>query len=185
MTEAQALAEILLGKFGDLGRVLTAPRADLLDTAGMREEQVQMVDSARVALTALLRAKASEQPVLTSYAAVIDYLHATLAHSPKEAFRVIYLDRRNRIIADEEQGRGTVNHVPVYTREVIASALRHNASALVLAHNHPSGDPTPSDSDRKMTTAIMDAGAALGITVHDHIIIGHGKEFSFRANGII
>lgn len=116
---------------------------------------------------------------------MIDYCHTTMANSETEQFRVLYLDRKNTLIADEEQARGTVDHVPVYPREVVKRALEINASALILVHNHPSGDPTPSEADIAMTHQIRDAAEVLAIQIFDHLIIGKSKETSFRAEGYL
>jgi DNA repair protein RadC len=128
----------------------------------------------------MARAKVIQRPVMSSWAALIDYCHTAMAHLETEQFRVLYLDRKNVLIADEEQARGTVDHVPVYPREVAKRALELNASALILVHNHPSGDPTPSQSDIDMTARIQAACEALGITLHDHLIVGKSSELSFR-----
>jgi len=133
----------------------------------------------------LARSKVMNRPVLTSWAALIDYCHTAMAHAPIEQFRVLYLDRKNVLIADDEQARGTVDHVPVYPREVVRRALELNASAMILVHNHPSGDPTPSASDITMTRQIVAAAETMGITVHDHIIVGKSRELSFRGTGLL
>ena len=117
--------------------------------------------------------------------ALLDYCHTTMAHRETEQFRVIYLDRKNVVIGDEEQGKGTVDHVPGYPREVAKRALELNASALILVHNHPSGDPTPSQADIDMTQQIFAACSALGLTLHDHLIIGKSRELSFRSEGYL
>ena len=126
-----------------------------------------------------------QQPVLSGWEALLDYCHTAMAHRETEQFRVLYLDRKNVLIADEEQARGTVDHVPVYPREVAKRALELNASALILVHNHPSGDPTPSDSDIIMTRQILTALVALGLVLHDHLIIGKSNELSFRSEGFL
>ncbi len=123
--------------------------------------------------------------VISGWEAVLDYCHTTMAHRETEQFRVLYLDRKNVLIADEEQARGTVDHVPVYPREVVKRALELNASALILVHNHPSGDPTPSGADIDMTRQIDEAAQALGLTLHDHLIIGKSQELSFRSGGYL
>ena len=125
------------------------------------------------------------RPVLGSWQALLDYCHTAMAHAETEQFRLLYLDRKNNLIADEEQARGTVDHVPVYPREILRRALELNASALILVHNHPSGDPTPSDSDITMTARIAAAADAVGIVIHDHLIIGKSRELSFRAQGLL
>ena len=133
----------------------------------------------------LVRSKVMERHVLTSWDTLLDYCHTVMAHRETEQFRVLYLDRKNVLIADEEQAQGTVDHVPVYPREVVKRALELNASALILVHNHPSGDPTPSQMDIDMTLRIEDAARALSITLHDHLIIGKEKELSLRSEGFI
>jgi len=133
----------------------------------------------------MARSKMMRTHVVSSWDALLDYCHTTMAHRETEQFRVLYLDRKNVIIADEEQGKGTVDHVPVYPREVAKRALELNASALILVHNHPSGDPTPSQNDIDMTQQIHNACNALGLTLHDHLIIGKSRELSFRAEGYL
>ncbi|MCB1347400.1 MAG: DNA repair protein RadC, partial [Maritimibacter sp.] len=133
----------------------------------------------------LARARVLHRCAISSWEALLDYCRTTMAHLDTEHFRVLFLDRQNVLIADEEQGRGTVNHVPVYPREVAKRALELNASALILVHNHPSGDPTPSDSDVAMTDRIRAAVEALDITLHDHLVIGRGREVSFRDAGLL
>ncbi len=125
------------------------------------------------------------KPVLSSWDALLDYCHTAMAHRETEQFRVLFLDRKNVLVADEEQAKGTVDHVPVYPREIVKRALELNASALILVHNHPSGDPTPSEADRTMTRQVQDACAALGLVLHDHLIIGKERELSFRARGYL
>ena len=123
--------------------------------------------------------------VISSWDALLSYCRASMAHRETEQFRVFYLDRKNVLIADEEQARGTVDHVPVYPREVVRRALQLNASALILVHNHPSGDPTPSAADIDMTAQVGRAADVLGITLHDHVVIGRAGEVSFRADGYL
>ena len=123
--------------------------------------------------------------VITNWDALLDYCHTAMAHRETEQFRVLYLDRKNILIADEEQGKGTVDHVPVYPREVAKRALELNASALILVHNHPSGDPTPSQADIDMTNQIELACGALGLTLHDHLIVGKSRELSFKSEGYL
>lgn len=144
---------------------------------GLSEDQVALVLSS-------LRKQLSTQPILTSYDTVIDYLHGLIAHCPQEQFVVLYLDRKNRLITIT-QTPGTVDHVPVYPREVARHAILNDASAVILAHNHPSGDPTPSDADKTMTRSVLAALDTLGIVLHDHIIIGHSNEISFRSKGYL
>ena len=133
----------------------------------------------------MARARVMQRPVISGWDAVLDYCHTTMAHRAIEQFRVLYLDRKNVLIADEEQARGTVDHVPVYPRKVVKRALELNASSPILVHNHPSGDPTPSDSDIAMTDRISVAAKAVDILLHDHLIIGKERELSFRAAGYL
>ena len=132
-----------------------------------------------------MRAEVQDRPILTNWDALVAYLSAAMARERVEQFRVLFLDNKNRLLADEPQSRGTVNHTPVYPREVVRRALELHASALILAHNHPSGDPAPSPDDLAMTQEIKRAAASLGITLHDHVIIGNGRTVSFRANGLL
>jgi DNA repair protein RadC len=126
-----------------------------------------------------------KRQVVSSWDALLEYCQTTMAHRETEQFRVLYLDRKNVLIADELQARGTVDHVPVYPREVVKRALELNASAFILIHNHPSGDPSPSEADIDMTMQIQQAATALGITLHDHLIVGKSCELSFRAEGLL
>jgi DNA repair protein RadC len=133
----------------------------------------------------MARSRVMQRPVISSWEAVLDYCHTAMSHLQTEQFRVLFLDRKNVLIADEEQARGTVDHVPVYPREVVKRALELNASALILVHNHPSGDPTPSEADIAMTARIQDAAETMGIALHDHLIIGASCELSFRGAGYL
>jgi len=138
-----------------------------------------------VAALRLSEAPLKNQEVLNNWDRLMDYLTARLARERVEQFRVLFLDTKNRLIADEAQARGTVNHTPVYPREVVKRALELHATALILVHNHPSGDPTPSRADIEMTAEVKQAAAALGITLHDHLIIGRDRPLSFRREGLI
>ncbi|MFN3274788.1 MAG: RadC family protein, partial [Paracoccus sp. (in: a-proteobacteria)] len=133
----------------------------------------------------MARARVMHRPVLSGWQALLDYCHTAMAHREIEQFRVLFMDRKNVLIADEEQARGTVDHVPVYPREIIRRALELNASALILVHNHPSGDPTPSEADITMTARIAQAAESMGMTIHDHLIIGKSREISFRSEGLL
>ena len=133
----------------------------------------------------LARSRVLQKQVISSWDALLDYCRTAMAHREVEQFRVLYLDRKNILIADEEQARGTVDHVPVYPREVVKRALELNASALILVHNHPSGDPTPSEADILVTEQIETASRALSVTLHDHLIIGKSAEFSFKSAGYL
>jgi DNA repair protein RadC len=183
--DVKPLARRLLDMFGDLNRVVTAAPARLLQVEGVGEAVVQDLKILEALATRMMRARVMHRPVLSSWDALLDYCHTAMAHRETEQFRVLYLDRKNVLIADEEQARGTVDHVPVYPREVVKRALELNASALILVHNHPSGDPTPSSADISMTLQIRDAAQVLGLTLHDHLIVGKGREISFRGAGYL
>ena len=183
--DVKPLARLLLDSFGDFNRVITAPVARLLQIKGVGEAVVQDLKILEAAAQRMARAKVMQRAVLSSWDALLDYCHTAMAHRETEQFRILFLDRKNVLIADEEQARGTVDHVPVYPREVVKRALELNASALILVHNHPSGDPTPSDADILMTNQIRDAAETLGITLHDHLIVGRERETSFRAQGYL
>lgn len=183
--DVKPLARRLIEAFGDFNRVLSAPPARLQAVEGVGPAVVTELKIVEAAAQRLARARIMNRPVLSSWQALLDYCHTAMAHREIEEFRVLYLDRKNVLVADEEQARGTVDHVPVYPREIIRRALELNASALILVHNHPSGDPTPSDSDVAMTTRIAQAADCMGITIHDHLIIGKSRELSFRSEGLI
>ena len=181
--DVKPLARLLLDTFGDLNRVVTASPARLAAVKGVGEAVVQDLKILEALAQRMMRARVMNRPVLSSWDALLDYCHTAMAHRETEQFRILFLDRKNVLIADEEQAKGTVDHVPVYPREVVKRALELNASALILVHNHPSGDPTPSQADISMTLQVQDAAQVLGITLHDHLIIGKSREVSFRAAG--
>ena len=183
--DMKPLARRLLDRFGDFNRVLSADPARLADVDGVGPAIIVELKIVAAAAQRLARSRVIQRPVLTSWDALVDYCHTAMAHGEVEQFRVLYLDRKNVLIADEEQAKGTVDHVPVYPREIVRRALDLNASALILVHNHPSGDPTPSDPDIQMTRRIMQATETMGIVVHDHLIIGKDRELSFRASGLL
>lgn len=183
--DMKPLAHALLSAFGDLNRVITAPRPRLEEVKGVGEAVVTQLKLAEAIAQRMMRARVMNRPVLSSWDALLDYCHTAMAHRETEQFRLLFLDRKNTLIADEEQARGTVDHVPVYPREVVKRALEVNASALILVHNHPSGDPTPSQADITMTNQINDACRVLGLTLHDHLVIGKSREVSFRSEGYL
>lgn len=183
--DVKPLARELLEKFGDFNRVLSAPPERLAEVKGVGEAVITDLKVVEAAAHRMARAKVLQKHVISSWDAILDYCHTTMAHRETEQFRVLYLDRKNVLIADEEQAKGTVDHVPVYPREVAKRALELNASALILVHNHPSGDPTPSQADIDMTQQIQQACTALGLTLHDHLIIGKSRELSFRGQGYL
>ena len=183
--DVKPVAQRLLKTFGDFNRVLSAPPNRLIEVRGIGESVAIDLKIVEAAAHRLSRARVMDKPVLSGWDTLLDYCRTTMAHRETEQFRVLYLDRKNVLVADDEQAKGTVDHVPVYPREVIKRALDLNASALILVHNHPSGDPTPSESDISMTREIGGAASALKLVLHDHLIIGKSAEFSFRANGYL
>lgn len=183
--DVKPLARALIDTFGDFNRVLSAPTTQLTKVKGCGPAVVTELKIIEAAAHRLARAKVMQRHVMSSWDSVLDYCHTVMAHRDTEQFRILFLDTKNALIADEEQGKGTVDHVPVYPREVVKRALELNATSVILVHNHPSGDPTPSEADINMTRQINDAAQALSITVHDHIIIGKSRETSFRALGLL
>jgi len=188
--DVKPLAKELLRVFGGLWPLLQAPpeklRAVKVDGLSMGgDAAVASVMVVGAAALRGMRQRVLKKPVLASWNAVLEYCRAAMAHQGVEQFRVLYLDRKNALIADEVSQRGTVDHTPVYPREVVKRALELEASAVVLVHNHPSGDPTPSRADIEMTRDIVKAAAAVGISVHDHIIIGKGAEAGFKSLGLL
>ncbi len=183
--DVKPLARALMDRFGDFNRVITASEPRLRDIEGVGDAVVTELKIVEAAAHRMARARVMKTQVLSSWDALLDYCHTAMAHRETEQFRVLYLDRKNVLIGDEEQAKGTVDHVPVYPREVAKRALELNASAVILVHNHPSGDPTPSQSDIDMTQKVNAACDALGLTLHDHLIIGKSQELSFRAEGYL
>lgn len=181
--DVKPLARLLLDTFGDFNRVISAPVARLKDVDGVGESVVLHLKIIEAAAQRMMRARVLHRPVLSSWDELLEYCQTAMAHREIEQFRILFLDRKNVLIADEEQARGTVDHVPVYPREVVKRALELNASALILVHNHPSGDPTPSEADISITLQIDDACRTLGLTLHDHLIIGKSCELSLRSQG--
>jgi DNA repair protein RadC len=183
--DVKPLARRLLNEFGDIATVLSAPVPRLEQVPGVGPAVALELKVVEAVAHRMARAKVLRRHVVSSWAQLLDYCHTVMAHREQEQFRVLYLDRKNVLIADEEQGRGTVDHVPVYPREVVKRALELNASAMIVVHNHPSGDPTPSRADIDMTAQIEAAAKALGLVLHDHLIIGRERELSFRAEGLL
>ncbi len=181
--DVKPLARRLLERFGTYNGVLSAPVATLKQMHQVGDAVIVELKIVEAAAHRLARSRVMKRDVVSSWDALLDYCHTTMSHLDTEQFRILFLDRKNTVIADEEQSKGTVDHVPVYPREVIKRALELQASALILVHNHPSGDPTPSHEDRSMTRKIAEAAETLGIRLHDHLIIGKSAEVSFRAEG--
>lgn len=183
--DVKPLAKFLLAEFGDFNGVISAPAARLRALSGIGEAAICELKIVEAAAHRLARAKVMNRHALSSWTALMDYCKTTMAHRDTEQFRILFLDRKNVLIADEEQAQGTVDHVPVYPREVVKRALELNASAIILVHNHPSGDPTPSRADVDMTRQIERAASAVGVTVHDHVIVGKETDTSFRSQGLL
>ena len=183
--DVKPLAKALIDRFGDLGAVLSAPSDQLAEFEKLGVPTHAHFAAIRETGLRLVRRQASERPGLGAWDKLLDYCHAAMAHSRVEEFRLLFLDAKNKLIADEVQQTGTVDHTPVYPREVVKRALDLGASAIIMVHNHPSGDPTPSKGDIEMTKEIMEAGAKLGISLHDHLIIGRDGHVSLRAEGVI
>ncbi|WP_245749223.1 RadC family protein [Jannaschia pohangensis] len=183
--DVKPLAKRLLLAFGDLNGVVAASERNILRVEGATDRVFLQLRIVEAFAHRMGQAKILNREVLSSWSDVVTYCRTTMAHRDTEQFRILFLDRKNRVIADEAQGEGTVDHVPVYPREVTRRALELNASALILVHNHPSGDPTPSEADIEMTGRIMAACGALDIVIHDHMIIGKDQEVSFRSLGLI
>jgi len=183
--DTKPIAKALIARFGSFGDVLAAPTARLKEVQGVGDKVAFELKLIQAASVRMARNTVLLKPALTSWAALIEYCTAAMAYDDREQFRLLFLDRKNVLIADEVQQRGTVDHTPVYPREVIKRALELSASAIILVHNHPSGDPAPSQADIDMTRQIVDAASKLTITVHDHIIIGRTGHTSFRAMKLI
>jgi len=183
--DVKPLAKSLIAKFGSFAEVLSAPPARLAEVKGLGESAITELKAVEAAAHRLTRGQVIRRPVLSSWSAVLDYCRTAMAFADKEQFRILFLDKRNQLIADERQQVGTVDHTPVYPREVVKRALELSATALILVHNHPSGDPTPSRADIQMTQAIIDVAKPLGISVHDHIIVGKEGHASFRGLKLI
>jgi DNA repair protein RadC len=185
--DTKPLAKRMLEAFnGDLEELLSAPRERLKEIDGVGDVVVDQLKIVRAAASRLLRERAKKNDVtLSSWRALIDYCMAQMAREQTEQFRILFLDRKNKLLRDEIQNRGTVDHTPVYPREVVKRALELGASAIIVVHNHPSGDPTPSTSDVEMTKQIVDAAKTLDIAVHDHLIIGRNGHASLKQLGLM
>jgi DNA repair protein RadC len=183
--DTKPIARELLRRFRTFGGVVGAPAAELLSVDGLGEAGAAAMKLVQAAALRMMRQEIASQPVLSTWDRLTDYLTASMEHERTEHFRVLFLDGRNRLLADEVQGWGTINHAPAYPREVIRRCLELHATAVILAHNHPSGDPAPSREDVALTADIVRAATPMGITVHDHIVIGRGKWLSFRAEKLL
>jgi len=183
--DTKPLAKALLKQFGSFAEVIHAPVARLREVDGVGEASINQIKLLAAAASRVAKGEIKRKIALSSWNDVIEYCRTGMAFADKEQFRLLFLDKRNQLIADEIQQTGTVDHTPVYPREVIKRALELSATALILVHNHPSGDPTPSRADIQMTQAIVDIAKPLGISVHDHIIVGKEGHTSFKAQKLI
>ncbi len=183
--DMKPLAKSLLKRFGSFADVIHAPEARLSEVDGIGDASVHLLKLIAAAATRIARGELERRTQLSSWNDVIDYCRTSMAFADKEQFRLLFLDKRNQLIADEVQQTGTVDHTPVYPREVIKRALELSATAIILVHNHPSGDPTPSQADIQMTKAIVDIATPLGIAVHDHIIVGRNGHASLKGMRLI
>ena len=179
--DVKPLAKALIGKFGSFAEAVHAPETRLREVAGLGESTIIEIKLIAAAASRVAKGQLKQRTVLSSWATVIDYCRTAMAFADKEQFRILFLDKRNQLIADEVQQVGTVDHTPVYPREVVKRALELSATAVILVHNHPSGDPTPSRADVEMTRAIVEVAKPLGISVHDHLIVGKDGHASLKA----
>jgi DNA repair protein RadC len=183
--DVKPLAKELLRIFGSFGEVIAAAEGRLREIDGVGDAVIAELKIVQAATQRLLRDEVKRREVLSSSSSVLDYCRSTMAFADREEFRILFLDRRNKLIADEVQQKGTIDHAPVYPREVVRRALELSATAIILVHNHPSGDPTPSRADIQMTQAIVEVAKPLGIAVHDHIVVGRDGHASFREQRLI
>ncbi|MBO4227129.1 RadC family protein [Bradyrhizobium neotropicale] len=183
--DTKPLAKELLRRFGSFAEVIHAPVARLREVDGIGEASVNQLKLIAAAASRVAKGEVKRRKALSSWNDVLDYCRSSMAFADKEQFRLLFLDKRNQLIADEVQQIGTVDHTPVYPREVIKRALELSATALILVHNHPSGDPTPSQADIQMTKAIVDIAKPLGISVHGHIIVGKNGHASLKGMRLI
>ena len=183
--DIKPLAKDLLKQFGSFAEVVSAPIERLKSIKGLGEAALTELKIVEAAAHQLARGQVQNRTVLSSWSSVLDYCRTAMAFADKEQFRVLFLDKRNRLIADELQQEGTVDHTPVYPREVVKRALELSATAVILVHNHPGGDPTPSRADIEMTKQIVEIARGLGIEVHDHIIVGRDGHASLRGLKLI
>jgi DNA repair protein RadC len=183
--DVKPLAKDLIAKFGSFAEVIAAPEKRLAEVKSLGDAAITEFKIVHAAANRLARGEVKRRTVLSSWRAVLDYCRTTMAFAEKEQFRILFLDKRNQLIADEVQQTGTVDHTPVYPREVLKRALELSATAIILVHNHPSGDPTPSRADIQMTQSIIDVARPLGISIYDHIIVGKEGHASFKGLKLI
>ena len=183
--DVKPLAKALLARFGSVAEVLAAPPERLTEVKGIGAAVALDLQIVFAAARRMARSAIAKRPVLSSWSAVLEHCRLSMAFAEREQFRILFLDRKNALIADEVQQTGTVDHTPVYPREVMRRALELSATAIILVHNHPSGDPTPSGADMKMTRELAEIAKPLGIAIHDHVVVGRDGHASFRALGLL
>ena len=183
--DMKPLAKELIRKFGSFAEVIFAPEHLLAEVKGLGATTITDLKVIAAAANRVTHGEVKQRTVLSSWQQVIDYCRTAMAFAEREQFRILFLDKRNQLIADEVQQTGTVDHTPVYPREVIRRALELSSTAIILVHNHPSGDPTPSQADIQMTRSIIEIAKPLGIALHDHIIVGRGGHASLKGMGLI
>ncbi len=184
-TDVKPIAKALLRRFGSFAAVISAEPARLAEVRGIGESGMVALKTVQAAALRMMRDEVMERPILNAWDKVLAYCRASMGYGATEQFRILFLNNKNVLIADEVQQTGTVDHTPVYPREVVKRALELGASAIVMVHNHPSGDPTPSKADIDMTRNVRDAGKALGVTLHDHVIVGREGYASLKSLGLI
>ena len=184
-TDVKPLAKDLIARFGSFADLIFASPSEIKEVRGAGDSTIVALKSVQAAAVRLARTEILSKPVLSSWIQLLDYCTIAMAREKKEQFRVLFLDKKNNLITDEVQQTGTVDHTPVYPREIIKRALQLEASAVIVVHNHPSGDPMPSKDDIDMTYEIRDTGQRLGITLHDHLIIGKEGHTSFKSLGLL
>ena len=183
--DVKPLAKNLLKTFGSFAKVINADDAALRNVDEVGDAVIAALKTIRIATQRLIKSEIDDQPVIQSWTALLDYCKLVMGSSKVEEFRVLFLNHRHALIADEVMQRGTINHTPVYPREIVKRALELSAAAIILLHNHPSGDPTPSKADIDITQKIIDAAATVNVTVHDHVIITSTGHYSFKSYGVI
>ena len=183
--DAKPVAHRLLERFGSFAAAISAPHRDITTVEGMGDASAAALKVVYSAAVRFARAEVIGQPVLSNWGGLMGYLNAVMARERVEQFRILFLDKKNCLLADEVQAHGTINHAPVYPREVVRRALELQAAAIILTHNHPSGDPTPSRDDVAMTRQIVEAARMSSIVVYDHVIVGNGTWLSFREKGLL
>lgn len=183
--DVKPLAKSLLDSFGSLPELMSASHSAISQIDGISENTATAIKTVTAIANRMIKQEIMQKPVLNNWTRLIDYCHMSMAHETREHFRILFLNKKNEMIADEIQGSGTVDHTPAYPREIMKRALELGATALILVHNHPSGDPKPSQADIDMTKAIIEGARTFNITIHDHIVIARNGHTSFRQEGLI